>query len=456
MLKYFPKKKLILLIGDMLVIIASFYISSFIRWGELSDISSSFNTAVILSFFVYIFTFYIADLYNLENKFKNEWYILKFAVTVVAASSLIAVIFYIFPFWKYGRGIFFLSSVSIFSLSILWHFVFNKFFKYQRVPSKVLIVGAGGTGKELYSILENNKDVDVIGFLDDAPDKLGMTIGSSSVIGETGLLLPLLRDKNIDKVIVAINGNISPELFKRIVDAKFSGVEIYDMPSIYENITGKIPVLHTNDRWLGYSNIYGIKKNLYNTKIKMFLDKTLAAIGLILSAPIMCITSLAIKLDSKGTVFYSQERVGKDGKVFTLFKFRSMKADAEANGAVWAKQNDSRVTRVGRIIRLLRIDEIPQMWNVIKGDMSFIGPRPERPEFVESLSKEIPYYFLRQSVKPGITGWAQINYRYGASKEDALEKLQYDLFYIKNLSFILDLIILFATIRVVLFGKGAR
>ncbi len=249
---------------------------------------------------------------------------------------------------------------------------------------------------------------------------------------------------------------MSPELFKQIVQAKFNGVEIYDMLSVYQSITGKIPVLHTNDRWLWDADIYGIKKNLYNTKIKAVLDKFFAVTGIILSSPVMLITAVLIKLDSKGPVFYSQQRVGKDGKIFTLFKFRSMRADAETEGAVWAEKNDSRVTSIGRIIRLLRIDEIPQMWNVLKGDMSFIGPRPERPEFVECLSKEIPYYSLRNSVKPGITGWAQVNYRYGASKEDSLEKLQYDLFYIKNVSLILDIIILFVTIRVVLFGRGAR
>ena len=456
MLKYFSKKKLILLCGDMLLIIASFYLSSFIRWSEFGDIRSSFNIAVILSLFIYIFIFYIADFYNLEDKFKSKWSILRFAAAVVVANSIIAIVFYIFPFWKYGRGIFLLSGVFIFILSILWHLIFNEFFKHQRVPSGILIVGAGEAGNAICNILKENNDINIIGLLDDDPYKLGMSVGSSKVIGKTEMLLSLLNDRKIDRVIVAITHDMSPELFKQIVQAKFNGVEIYDMLSVYQSITGKIPVLHTNDRWLWDADIYGIKKNLYNTKIKTVLDKFFAVTGTILSSPVMLITAILIKLDSIGPVFYSQQRVGKDGKIFTLFKFRSMRADAEPEGAVWAEKNDYRVTSIGRVIRFLRIDEIPQMWNVLKGDMSFIGPRPERPEFVEHLSKEIPYYSLRNSVKPGITGWAQVNYRYGASKEDSLEKLQYDLFYIKNVSFLLDIVILFVTIRVVLFGRGAR
>jgi exopolysaccharide biosynthesis polyprenyl glycosylphosphotransferase len=186
------------------------------------------------------------------------------------------------------------------------------------------------------------------------------------------------------------------------------------------------------------------------------LDKLLAVVGLILASPVMVLTAVLIRLESKGPALYRQERVGLDEKPFILFKFRSMCADAECDGAVWAQKEDTRVTRVGRIIRKTRIDELPQLWNVLKGDMSFVGPRPERTEFVEFLKKDVPYYMLRHSVRPGITGWAQVNYPYGASRNDALEKLQYDLYYIKNDSFLLDIHIMLRTLRVMLFGIGAR
>ena len=192
------------------------------------------------------------------------------------------------------------------------------------------------------------------------------------------------------------------------------------------------------------------------TSIKGIIDSCLSLLSLLISVPIIIATAIAIKLDSNGPILYRQKRVGHNGKIFELIKFRSMSVDAEKDGAEWAQENDKRVTRVGKFIRRWRIDEIPQMWNVLKGEMSFIGPRPERLEFVEILQRETPSYALRHSVRPGITGWAQVNYPYGASKEDALEKLQYDLFYIKNLSIFLDMHILLKTIKIVLFGKGAR
>jgi exopolysaccharide biosynthesis polyprenyl glycosylphosphotransferase len=189
---------------------------------------------------------------------------------------------------------------------------------------------------------------------------------------------------------------------------------------------------------------------------KRLIGFSFSLVGLVLLSPLVLIISILIKSDSRGPVFYQQERTGHNGKVFKLLKFRSMVENAEANGPVWAESEDKRVTRVGRWIRKWRIDEIPQMFNVLKGDMSFVGPRPERPFFVDQLEKEIPFYDQRFSVKPGITGWAQIKYRYGASKDDALEKLKYDLYYIKNLSWLFDVIIIFETVKVVLFGKGAR
>jgi exopolysaccharide biosynthesis polyprenyl glycosylphosphotransferase len=189
---------------------------------------------------------------------------------------------------------------------------------------------------------------------------------------------------------------------------------------------------------------------------KRFTEFALSLIGLLLLSPFILVISILIKIDSRGPVFYKQERVGERGKIFKLLKFRSMVENAEINGPIWAEKDDKRITRVGRWMRKWRLDEIPQMFNVLKGDMSFVGPRPERSFFVERLRKEIPYYDQRLSVKPGVTGWAQIKYRYGASKEDALEKLKYDLYYIKNLSPLYDLLIIFETIKVVLFGKGAR
>ncbi|WP_338033272.1 exopolysaccharide biosynthesis polyprenyl glycosylphosphotransferase [Desulfobulbus alkaliphilus] len=224
--------------------------------------------------------------------------------------------------------------------------------------------------------------------------------------------------------------------------------------SFHEGISGKILVEKMNPAWLIFSDGFNYSK--ISSLLKRILDFFLALFGLVVSLPITVITAILIKLESPGPIFYRQERVGAKGRVFSIIKFRSMRQDAEKNGAVWACSNDARVTRVGGFIRKVRIDEIPQMWNVIKGEMSFVGPRPERPVFVEQLVDTLPYYALRHFAKPGITGWAQICYPYGASEEDALRKLEYDLYYIKNQSFFLDLLIVFRTVKTVLFQKGSR
>jgi lipopolysaccharide/colanic/teichoic acid biosynthesis glycosyltransferase len=241
-----------------------------------------------------------------------------------------------------------------------------------------------------------------------------------------------------------------------LVEAKFSGVAVYEMPSFYEQSAGKIPVLHTNEMWVGYADIYGVKSNLYNVKVKKIIDKSFAVLGLIIALPLMCLISILIKMDSRGPVFYRQQRVGFNGLVFDLIKFRSMRDGADTEREFAGNKNDPRITRLGHIIRLFRMDEIPQLWNVFKGDMSFIGPRALMAEEVQTFTSKIPYFNLRQSIRPGITGWAQINYPHGTLEKDALEKLQYDLYYIKNVTFLLDFYIVLRTIRTVLFGKGAR
>jgi sugar transferase (PEP-CTERM system associated) len=239
-----------------------------------------------------------------------------------------------------------------------------------------------------------------------------------------------------------------------LLHSKLSGRIIEDGITFYEAITGKILVEKVNPGWLIFSE--GFDYGRLTFLIKRVLDLTFAVVGLSLSLPISLLTALLIKLESPGPVFYLQERVGERGKVFPIIKFRSMRQDAEKNGAVWASKNDCRVTRVGKFIRKVRIDEIPQMWNVIRGQMSFVGPRPERPVFVEQLVEKLPYYSLRHATKPGITGWAQVCYPYGASEEDALRKLEYDLYYIKHQSIFLDLLVIFRTAKTVLFRKGSR
>ena len=456
MLKQLPRKTLILFVGDVLFIIASFYLSYAIRSRGFVDVFSTFTGASILSLFIFLFSFYVADIYKLEGKFYKINNILRIAITIIIANCLIAGAFYFFHPWRYSRAVFLLNSLFIFSFMISWRFVFDKYFKYKKKPSRILIVGAGRAGKAMYSVLEDNDDFEVVGYLDDDAKKRGMVIGSSTVIGDIKSISSIARERSVDGVVVAITHGISPEVFEKVLSVRSSGVEIYDMPRFYEEITGKIPVLHISDSWLACAEFYGIRKNIYNTKIKKVLDKIFAVLGIIASIPLLLVSTIAIKIESKGSVFFKQKRVGENAIIFEIFKLRTMKSSKEYSGAVAGFENEMMITRVGKILRFFRIDEIPQLWNVIRGDMSIVGPRSLIKEEVDFFAKNVPYFLLRYSVKPGVTGWAQVNYKHGKKIEDAKEKLQYDLYYIKNHSPILDLHVLLKTTKVILFGKGAR
>lgn len=454
-MKLIRAKQLILLAGDIILIIMAFYLAPVLRFGVIIDPSMVFSLSDAVAIFIYVMVLYIFDFYNFNEKPHASTFILQFILAIVIANFIIASIFYLFNFRPYGTDILMISgSITILTL-VLWRYAYISLFIYA-AARKILMLGAGESGVTLCDLLNMRHDFQVVGFVDDDPDKLNAAISRYRVIGNTADLMAIVKKENVDLIVVAITTKRSVVLFQKLVEAKFSGVEVYELPTFYEEFFGTIPVLHTTNMWLGFADIYGVKRNIYNTKLKKIFDKSLALIGLILAFPIMIITMILIVLESGCPVFYFQNRVGWDERIFQVIKFRSMRQNAEESGAVWAQEKDNRVTRVGKVIRLLRIDELPQLWNVLKGEMSFVGPRPERPEFVENLKKEIPFYGLRHAIKPGVTGWAQVNYPYGATIQDALAKLEYDLYYIKNMILPLDLIIITKTIRTVLFGKGAR
>jgi len=268
-------------------------------------------------------------------------------------------------------------------------------------------------------------------------------------------LCDFAESNNVKKIVVSMTDKRGKLPVQELLRCKMRGITILQGESFYEKITGMILAENINPSWFIYGE--GFRKSRVILFAKRTCDIILASLGLVLSLPLTLVIAVAIKLDSKGPIIYKQERIGEDNQIFEICKLRSMIDSAEAEcGPTWADDNDCRVTRVGRIIRKFRLDEIPQMWNVLRGDMSFIGPRPERPQFVKELEKIIPYYLERHSVKPGISGWAQVSYGYGASENDALEKLKYDLFYIKNMSIFMDLLIILKTIKIVLQQKGAR
>jgi len=324
---------------------------------------------------------------------------------------------------------------------------------------RILIIG---TGKEAHAVASDLKSRRlrghaVVGFypsgfqeLPSHQDKRFNIFPRSQSISE------VIQHNDVNQIIVAVKeqrgGNVPMD---QLLSARIQGIPVLDLAAFYERTTGEVPVDSLKASWLVYGN--GFAQGRVRTAIKRLFDIISSSILLVIASPIMVITAIAIKLESEGPVIYRQERVGLGGKIFMCLKFRSMRTDAEKDGvAVWAKKNDSRVTRVGAFIRKTRIDELPQIISVLKGEMSMVGPRPERPSFVEQLKTQIPYYDIRHSVKPGVTGWAQVRYSYGASLEDALHKHQYDLYYVKNNSLFLDLLILFETVSVVIFREGAQ
>lgn len=451
------RRKVVILAGDFVLVIAAIYLSILLRSGQRVNVPDYYTGAFTFTAFSYLVSFYIFDLYNIRSRFRSTANLAWLILAVAAASAASAALFYLFPAYRFGRGIFLIQAVLLSSAAFAWRVFYQEKVMAALPPKRIVIVGAGQPGERIFEELRKKPDYEVKGFLDDDPARQGKTVGDRAVLGGVGMLPDLCDRKEIDAAVVALGRQAdTPELYRTMLHCKQCGIEIYEMPTLFEGITGKLPVEFLRDKWIVYTPFQGMLRSFYTGRIKRLLDVSVSLAGLVLSLPVTIAAALAIKLDSPGPVFFRQKRVGYDGMVYEVLKFRSMQDDAEANGAVWAQKKDPRVTKVGAVIRKMRIDELPQIWNVLKGEMSFIGPRPERPEFVKELGDVIPYYFLRHTVKPGITGWAQVNYPYGASVEDAFEKLQYDLFYIKNLSFFLDCMILLKTVRIVLFGRGAR
>lgn len=374
----------------------------------------------------------------------------------VSALVLFA-LYYWFPILSLGRGIFFMMIPLILVVSASLRAVYLRLTAKPIFGEKVLILGSEGLARRVGLEIMKRTDLGfrITGFIDEDPANVGKPVINPKVIGSYKDVSNIIQAEKIRTIIVALPDQRGKLPMEALLQCKLQGVKVLYGISFYEWMTGKIAVEELKPSWLIFSDGFHREQGILFAK--RCLDLSLAFLGLLLTLPLFLLTAWLIKLDSPGSIFYKQVRIGEKGKVFTLLKFRSMRSDAEeTTGPIWAKEHDVRVTRVGRFLRKMRIDELPQLWNVLKGEMSFVGPRPERPSFVKELEKTIPYYSLRLTVKPGITGWAQIRYSYGSTVEDALEKLQYDLYYIKNMSILFDLLIILQTIKIVLRGRGAR
>jgi sugar transferase (PEP-CTERM system associated) len=447
-----------LIILETCLISAAVVLSAWVRFGgdAIAFIQYEWFKWLLIPLVAQVCLYY-ADLYDLQVISDRRELFVRAVHALGATSLILAGIYYWFPDLVIGRGVFMLTAVCVISLVLGWRIVFEWANRHVAPREKLLLVGTSDSAVKLARELfdRRNLGVDIVGFIDPDPARVGMPVLNPGVVGTIEDIPTVARALGVDRVVVSLADARGKLPMEKLLEMRLDGIAFDHLASVYEAYTGKIAVENLRPSWLIFAP--GFAKGRLLRTAKRLVDLGGAALGLLLSLPLSLLAIVAIRLDSPGPVFYRQRRVGQHGRVFMLYKFRSMRFDAEsATGAVWAVRNDTRITRVGRILRKSRIDELPQLWNVVRGDMSLVGPRPERPEFVADLVKDIPYYGQRHMVKPGVTGWAQVSYAYADSVESTLEKLQYDLFYIKNLSVLLDVFILVKTVKTVLMGKGAQ
>ena len=456
MLRLFRHYIPLLLIGtvvcDMAVIAGSVSLAfSLSPWGGEGAL---WPKAIALTA-INVLIIYVAELYKVDRHFGGRELLARLILALVCAAIIMGAVGFALPPLRLGR-LAFLWAFAFIGVGLLgWRLVWLGLRPVERLRKRILVLGVGPSTELIPDLQDNSaRPFTVIGFLADSTDAFDRLPPGLPLLGKTVDLLNLVDELQPDLVLVALADMRQSLPVEDLLECRLRGIAVEDWATFYEKQTGKVLVTNLRPSWLIFSD--GFVKNRFTIGLKRVIDLVLAAAGIVVTLPLMALVAAAIKLDSRGPVLFRQPRVGQHGRIFVLNKFRSMTLDAERAGAVWATENDPRVTRVGHWLRRTRLDELPQYFNVLVGDMSFIGPRPERPQFVRMLQRQLPFYMERHSVKPGITGWAQVRHQYAASVEASLEKLQYDLYYVKNVSPMLDMLILLSTIQVVLFARGSR
>lgn len=459
----------ILIIVDVLLVLLSLYSAAVVRLGYPKVTSKLSETSTFYTAFIFVlailFASHLMDTYDFDRNTRKREIIINTLLGAATSFFLLSIIYYVDPNIMLGRGIL-VISIAIFSLlQYVWHVIFYLVGRHNpRFSRRVLVLGTGSLASQVGEFCSaHNRNYTLAGYAlcncngasDNEKQCESIVVPPDLIVGNADDLMAATLVAQADIIVVALSERRGVFPLRDVLRCKLNGIEVMDAPSFYELIHGKLMLEQITPSWIIFSS--GFRRPIYFSICKRYIDVVLSLGGLFLALPLFPIIALAIKLDSPGPVFFRQMRVGNKEKMFNLFKFRTMRQDAEdKSGAIWATKNDPRVTKLGSLFRKSRIDEIPQLYNVLKGDMSFVGPRPERPEFVEKLKQVIPYYSKRHFIKPGLTGWAQVRYPYGSTIEDAIEKLRYDLFYIKNISPFLDTLIFFETIKVVLFGRGGQ
>jgi sugar transferase (PEP-CTERM system associated) len=452
---YYPVRTLVLLVGEVLIVWTSFLLATLMQYGYGPDSYIALNYEggyykILGVTVIVVIASYWFDLYDpAQVEERGELYFRLLLVPGLLA-LLLAAIGYRYPNLMLGKNAYLIGLVILTISLFAWRAAYHWLVQREALQDNVYVLGIGERSQRLVQGLRLRSD-------------LGMRVVSwtgemEGAVNRESLgahLLDAVRQHKIHHVIVALADSRGTLPVKELLHLRLQGVKIEEATSLNERISGKIEVEHLYPSWLIYAE--GFRFSPVFRLLRRVFSLVASLLLLLLVLPVIPLVILAIKLDSRGPLLYKQARVGRGGLVFHCYKFRTMRPNAEADtGPTWAGDDDPRITRIGKFLRKARLDEVPQLWNVLRGDMAFVGPRPERPEFVEWLTKEIPYYPVRHVVRPGITGWAQVRYRYGNTVEDAKEKLQFDLFYIKNRSMGLDFLIMFQTVKTVLFGRGAR
>ena len=459
---YVSKIVFVLLFIEALILLGAAYAGASLRFLDMDAPISTphvehFLTSAIAFATAIIFSMSAMGMYQLDaDEGLRHPFFMKLMPSFLMGFLILTIVFYVAPDLSFGRGIlllvFALSAIGIFLARML----FFKTSELQLLKSRIMFLGSGPLAKECSDLAQRKSNYHryhIAGYIPTPHEEVCVPEEGLLKVRDGDSLLALAKKYNVQEIVVSVQNRRGGFPMKELLDCKLRGLRVTDAATFFERETCQIRVDSLQPSWLIFGG--GFDQSFIRTFMKRGFDLVCSTIILIMAFPLMLLAALAVKLEDRGPVFYSQERVGKDGKTFFVHKFRSMRVDAEKGGKPqWAAQNDPRVTRVGNFMRKTRIDELPQILNVFKGEMSFVGPRPERPYFVEQLIEVVPYYNVRHSIKPGVTGWAQVRYGYGSSAEDALQKLQYDLYYVKNNSLFLDVLVLIDTLKVVLFRSG--
>ncbi|MFZ0418150.1 MAG: TIGR03013 family XrtA/PEP-CTERM system glycosyltransferase [Candidatus Sulfotelmatobacter sp.] len=449
---YYPLRTLVLVAGEALIVWLSFVLGTMLRNQDswlLLNVEGGYLKILAVTGAVLLLSHWF-DLYDSSSLSKNWEQSLRILLVLGFVALALSAIGFLFPELLPGNSSALVGLVILTCTLFCWRAAYGWLVKQPFLRERVYVLGTGERAERLVNGLRARATmgIEVVGWTGDVEGELTRESVASH-------LSTLTRGKGVHRVIVAMPDRRGTLPVEELLDLRLGGLKVEEATSWLEKMSGRIEVEQLYPSWLIFAE--GFRFSGFFRLVRRLLNFSLALIALVVALPLIPFIVLAVKLGSPGPALYRQQRVGRRGKVFYCYKFRTMRQDAEADtGATWAADDDPRITRVGKFLRSARLDEIPQLWCVLRGDMHFVGPRPERPEFVEWLSKEIPYYGVRHMVRPGITGWAQVQYKYGNTLEDAREKLQYDLFYIKNASIGLDALIMFQTIKIVLLGRGAQ